>query len=836
MSSTTKAQAIPATPLWETRSRKPLPGGRVPGVDGSMWIYRLVPMSNIVDAKSVEAAVRAGGPISQTIEQLGSLVTGRALTRRLVKGQYREVHLLLVNIPTWFRAQPGTASEGYLNRAFAGQLVIRRRLLMGVKLHAATGDGSFRGFMDSVAETLVYGGSPISDFDKDYNELDAIFARSGFTVPTREDFALANSWWNHGSYADTPVLAHEEHMHIFRRMAAVHEAETVGLSPKDCPHWPDIPDEAAITFAAVEDFDLGYTDVADPRARWVPPLLDAGTRVVSVRGLVEPARVTRKELRAQQRRYRNDIQVAAEKGKMDRAEAAEKEAELKSLEDAYAADRAPATLVDVSVIVGIDGLPEDLSQVAPSSIVLNPMANRQAAAWHETMICSSVRANPHLHDLPSTTIAYSGLPALTTVGDADGALLGFTERDRQPVYISPTAASAGDSFPLMLTSAATGSGKTMLLLWLATQFSDLGRPVVIIDPKQDSDHSAVVEMKGGQVASFDELITADGALDPMRFSKSRAEGVQRAASMLSTVNPWGSVQRRQEHETQIANAIKFGSDQGAEATGQALKIAADAGIIPWEAVRPVFEMAESYPMFRATFGINPGTSALAVADGITLFKVGQSSFKRPSLADINNMAAADPLVRCSVNALFMMVNGSMSALAGRGGVLNIDESWMVERAAPDALEEIGRLARSMDVLPILYTQTPSGPVKLGLKGYMSRGLIGHIADEEEAAAGLEIFKANTPGLLNRVTATEYSTDYSSDGAVNWNSLKALQAPDPERPGKRTVLRGSVFYHSDLRGRIAPVEVLLPGEFLQLASTTPEDVAARRAELALRRAA
>lgn len=677
--------------------------------------------------------------------------------------------------------------------------------------------------MESAAETLAFGGTPASDFDRDFAEVDACLSRAGLGIPSLNDFMLANAWWNHGGPAGTPTLPHSEHLHYFRKASAVRDAERFGL--ESCEKWPAIPDQMAITFGSVEDFDLRYLPVEDTFSRWVPPLLDAGTRLVSIRGLVEPSRVTRFELRAQKRRYSNDIAEAAEKGKMDRAEREAREGELKSLEDSYARDEASATLVDTSIIVGVNGVIDDLSKVSPNSVVMNPMANRQPQAWHETMICSGIRANPHLHDLPTTTIAYSGIANLSVVGDRDGALLGFTERDRQPVYISPTAASAGDASPIMLAAAATGAGKSLVLLWLSHPWAMLKRPVVIIDPKTQSDHSAVVEMSGGQVASLDDFVRSDGALDPLRFSPNPDVGVQLAASMLSTVDPWGPYLRRQ-YETDIANAIRHGVNRGATATGEALNVALHDGIISEEIVRPVFKMAESYPMFRATFGIRPGTKPLSVAEGITLFQVGQSSFQLPPRSENFVLSDAEPMVRTSINAIRMMVRGSMMALTGRGGVLNIDEAWVVEKSSPDELEAIGRLARSQDVLPILYTQTPSGPIRLGLKGYMSRSMIGHISDEDEARAGLDLFGASSPDLLRRVMAPEFTAGSTEQGGLNWESLKALR-----NPTTGAYARGSVFYHVDLRGRIAPVEILLPPEFLRLASTTPAEVRKRKAAIA-----
>jgi len=44
------------------------------------------------------------------------------------------------------------------------------------------------------------------------------------------------------------------------------------------------------------------------------------------------------------------------------------------------------------------------------------------------------------------------------------------------------------------------------------------------------------------------------------------------------------------------------------------------------------------------------------------------------------------------------------------------------------------------------------------------------------------------------------------------------------PVTREVLRGAVFVYKDLHERAIPVEVVLPGEFLERASTNPADIA------------
>lgn len=1268
---------IPKTPLWETHARKPLSGGRVQGIDGSMWLYRTVPMGSVVDAKTIKDALKVATPLGLAFEELAQMATGRGLNRRMVQKTYRQFHVLTTNFPRWFSAPNDSPIGAYLNRAFSRKQVLDRRVMFGVRLVPTTGDGSVRSFMESAQQTLFEGGTPVSDYDKDYERASSALARAGLVIPTAEDFRAAEAWWNHGRNSDTPVLPHSEHLHFFRSMTSAETAQKEGL--EDCEPWLDVPDHMAVTFCSVSDFDIGYTEVTEPSLWWGPDMLGNGARVISIRGTVEPPAITRQELKSQRRRVRNDLAEAAEKGKTDRASQEEQEAELDSIERAYDVNKAamPPTLVDTSIVVGFAGVHRDITLLAPPSLDIHPMSNRQDAAWHETMLCSNVRANPYTHDLPATTVAYAGLPNLSVVGDKEGALLGFTQGDNQPAYLSATAASAGDAAPTLLVGAATGSGKalslatavptptghttmgeltvgdevlgrdgkpcrvthlspvrsdrpayvitfsdgqsvvadaehqwvvtdyktrqfaqwrtrhhasklpddtakvlaerleelaansapaavtvtdilrhlhanevtrwsqssqtalthaldfvdtpfdesgyrrlydlptalhalavrmtqtrahlsneqdaterrittiemvdegfkvvvgdrkasnfavavpeaaelpevelpiepyvlgvwlgdgdsdggrigsnatvlddsglsdqehvmsqfaayspvskdatrfgtrglttllrensllhnkhipvaylrssieqrlqllqglmdsdgciasdgkasftqkdpalfalvvelirslgikvnvfenetsypvpdgrkvtgtvhtatfrtslpvvtiprkarrlpptdtpksrqlyitsieqvdslpmrcitvdspdhtylvadfvptsnTLLLQWIAHQHALMGRPTVIIDPKVGSDLSPTVELTSGKVVSFDDFLSSDGGLDPLSLFPTPQMGIPLAASMLFRVNPWGD-ERRRTYEADIANGLRYGVERGATATGQALKMAYDAGVVPQEVVADVFKVAETYPMFRATFGMTPGNGGLSISNGITLFKVGKVNLELPPANTTIDVADMDAAMRQSVNIVRMLVRGSMLALAGRGGVLHMDEAWILERSAADELNEIGRLARSQNVLPILYTQTPTGPLNLGMSGYISRGLIGHISDSTQAEAGLQLFKAERDEVLERVTAPE---SLSNGAGLNHNSLKALFQPKEDKPDEREVVRGSVFYYSDLKQRFAPVEITLPAEFLADATTTPEEVARRVAEKARREA-
>lgn len=747
-------------------------------------------------------------------------MAARARTRYQAKRSYRETHALLINIPMLFQAPGNSPIRDYLNRNYGDRQVMRRELLFGVKLRDRIGGGSFKEAITSAVETFQYGGAPLSDFDSDAAEVSAAMERAGFSVPHIDQLHLADSWWNRGYAPGIPVMPHEEHMHYFATVTAARRAMEV--NPIDCSTWPVQENEHAITFATVSEFDLRYSDATSAVARWVTPLLDSNARVISIRAKVEPSQITREELRGQQRRYRADLEELAAQRKMDRAEILEREQELGQLEAAYAQGTAPATLMDTSVLIGFDGIIDDISKVEPNGLKLASMVNRQASAWHETMACSAVRANAYLQDLPSSTIAFSALPSISRVGDEMGALLGLTERDRQPVYFAAKAASSGDASPLTAVFSASGGGKTQLLQFMADQFHRMGTPQLIVNPKAGDSLRDALEPAGARVSTLDSFVTSDGVLDPIRIFDDPQMGVQKAVSMITTVNPYG--QNVSQYMTYIAYGINYGVSKGARASGQALKMAVDDGVIPKEIAEPVFRYASVYPMFRATFGMNPDAEVLKLSSGTTLIEVGETAFELPVQSwDRDISEHPDPTVRNSMNIIRMLIWGGMNALRHRGGAaIHFDESWVMEMGAAGDLDQVGRLARSWDVLPILYTQKPSLQRKIGLKGYFTRLLIGHIKDKDEVEAALDIAgQLENEEMRRRISTPRYM---SGGAGLNWDSLQHLPSPD----GKG-VLRGSVFYHVDMKNRVAPVEITLSEEFLRASSTRPEHVRQRREE-------
>jgi len=801
-------------PNWPTTVRGRLPGGRVLGTDGSMWAYWAVPLEPVSDAKTLLASLGPAEPILSMFEELSSMASVKIARRSAAKGSYRRVHMLLINVPDSYHLTGNDSLARYLNTEFADAEVQRRLLLFGVRLKASVGGGGgMRAAIDSVVETLVMASTPVSDFDQDFKMVSDAATRAGMRAPTDEEFRLAETWWSVNRNPSTAMVAHPGHLHIFDTIDAAQTAERSGA--EDCSTWPEIDDQYVLTMAAMQSLTLPFSSAAAPGARWADLLRHQGALAVSIRGLVEPAKVTRAELRKRRKQYTDDIEERYKNGKMERAEQESLLDELTAVEAAYA-EGGPPTLVDTAVTIALNGPHKDLYRNSDiSSYTLTEMAYRQSAAIGETWLASPILANPHLHDIPVHSIAYSGLPALSRVGDRTGAQLGLTQRDAQPSFISHIAASRGDSLPLLGVWGATGSGKTIVLLWIAHQWAKNRVPQVIFDPKPNSDLSAAVMASGGRVASLDSIISADGVLDPMRFADSPILGIEPTAAMIMSVNPWGS--KADDYYTPLMKALKTGINKGAVCTGQAMKLALEEGA-PREVIQPVLDLADTSPAFRACVGMNPDAPGLRVSDGITMIKVGNNPLNLPPAGMDRKLMT--PPQRAALNLIRQVTVGAMKALSGRDGVLHLDEAWTVLGSGQAEMEEIGRLARSMRVLPILYTQRCTDALNAGLTGYISRTIILPISDPDEAKAacllaGLE----PTPERMAAITARARVGD-----APNWASMRALRDPSTG-----DVLRGTIGIYSDLDDRSIPVEVRIPKSFLDLASTNPDDIERRLKE-------
>ncbi len=788
-------------------------------------------MGPIVDAKSPEAAVEMMEPINALASELAKIANISIGRRAVSKAGYREIHALLVNVPRYFEPEANHPLRSFLQQNFSNYALDYRVLLVGVRLKSRinTDRTVWRNTMESFIDSIRYGVIPLSEFDEDYALVSSIMRVAGFTEATETDFKVANAWWSPTSNPEVPMLVHPDHLHVFRSVEAARGVKK--FLDKDCATWPEGGETGyKLSFGTLQSFDLPTAAASDSRLRWASSLIQEQAVAISIRSLIEPVSVTRKELQMRKSHFISDVEDRVKANRMERAEQIELVERIGEAEEAYALGGGYPLLAETTITAAFAG-DFTSSDFASYGLTVLPMYNRQEKALADTMLCSNVRANPYKLELPSSFLAASGISSLSIVGDKAGALVGFTELDRQTAFISPTDASEQDALPIVLVVGQTGSGKSMLMLWLAAQFSQINQrgynnqlvktPVVVIDPKPYSDHSYVTQAYGGTVYSLDDLLTADGPLDPLRFSQNPAENINIALSNLLTINPWGS--SISDIETPLAHALHYGVQQGARCIGDALTRALQDGEASKTLVEPVIRLAESLPMFRACVGINSQSLPISISEGITLIKVGNSSITLPS-PGVPFSEIRQP-EKIGLVLVRMMVFGSANAVSGRGGVVMLDEAWVFLGAGRNEMDRLGRLARSQNVLPILFTQKVSDALDAKLEGYISRGIILPISDQEEAKAACRLFKLEpTTERIDRITAPDRIGGNTAllAGSPNTNSMRALRDPDTG-----DVIRGTIGIYCDLAGRAVPVEIALPPDFLKAASTRPSEIRERR---------
>lgn len=463
-------------PLYPDQIKMVLSGGRILTHTNAMWVIRKVPLTPVVDAKDSRRIMEAGMPIWDLQSKLAPLANTATGRRQFAKGSYRNIRYLAVNVPGRYQPPPNSPIASHLKSDYPNVDVERRLLTAAVQLRpslARKGKNALQSAIESVTEMLDPESLPLADYELDYDLIDRIMRESGCVelgtdTFGRSEFNLARAWWNFGENPSIPMMVHADHIHFFKTTRAAKTARLLEDRAKElgeaveCADW-NIPDSYAVTYASVASLELPFIEHDMTSAQWVVELFNTGARAVSISGQVEPAKITRKELERKKKTYAHEVEELYSQRQMTKAEQDEKLGALEEMEAIYATGGGQPTLTNASIVVALDGQVGDVSRELPESVTttLGSLLGRQQAAFVETQLGSPIQAAPQRHDLPASSVAMSGIVNLSTVGDKDGALLGFTEHDRQPAYVHPMGASVGDAEPFLVVLGATGSGKSV---------------------------------------------------------------------------------------------------------------------------------------------------------------------------------------------------------------------------------------------------------------------------------------------------------------------------------------------------------------------------------------
>jgi hypothetical protein len=822
-----------------------LGAGFIRTVNDDAWLYYSMPSQpSVTDAASWEERVRAARPAMAVMRRLAELAPNTAfLNRKAKKGMYREMHILAIGTPIPYVPSRtlDEASRMRLDDDYGRMAVHDRFTLLGVRLK--TGGDKRKGLWHKVAGVLESArtddgaGIPDTAFAADRGIIADILSSAGCVPPTEAMMRRALAWWQTDLQPETaPLMVEHEHMHVFPNFKAARLAEDYRDTRIDCGTWTRrIRFSYPMTIVSLGALPFnGQDESATTDSSWGARLMcgasggGEGALAVSIRGLVEPGEATRQQIDRDKERTLDKVEKQYAEGHKTNLKVAR---ELEGADSVYQEDGRPRpTLIDTHVHAAIPRIVERAEQMSyPGEVRLNP--ERQDAAFQDMMIGSTVSWNPSPVYWPSPILAYAGLNGISVAGedtgagrqsDLPGALLGFTEADRQPVYCSPFASRFRHVPPYLVVIGDTGSGKTRVLLHLAAQWGRLpdpdhpGRtiPLVFADPKPNSDDfGPFVASMGGRILRLDSP-DAEGILDPFRCMAGGEEMRNTAVEMISQMVGESDIDR--VTQSALMSIIGYGERHGADCTGEAVKMAHDAFMAKTDGGEVSPRVEEIYPalerqamtsqIFRLIYGRRHGGIKLSVAAGMTLLSAGTLDI----VAGKQGQSVVSVVQRWAVRMMFL---GASSSIMGRNGVVVMDESWAMlgDPFGVSVAQRAGRLARAQHYQPVLASQKIDEFVDAGLSEYISRGIIlatsakneGESGNPSQAQAACRLLDQPLDGRLHSRMKEAKVLDEQSN-RPNYESLYALFDPDSGR-----LVRGTVPYYVGLDGTAIPVEVRVP---------------------------
>lgn len=750
------------------------------GHNSEVWLYRELPVSPITWEDSHQK-LSVERPLDDMLHELAATSRDTGGLRTLSKA--REVHLLAITWETDSRVPHGTPER---LKEFINELlyftVPARAVLVGVKLWSSmVSDKSILEQAKSrMTSAIGENGPAIDQFEADRKIVTEILERNGGHVPSRATISQMESWYNHGNGSDVTVFETEEVLMI--------GPERIEMAAVMAFNEPKM-------YAPNEQWGLTAQTHASP------------VTVASVRGSLEPSGVSRNRLRRSQRKVLNQIDEEEASGDIERHEQSVTLDLAQEAERFILTNREPL-VSNCSIVLGrrveqdvFETYVDELRNV--HSIEVKPLPHRQMAALEETLPTSSRRVNPFPQDLSIGMLAYAGFQGFSTLGDRKGAYLGLVDPDYVPFFLDFLGAPLNNRPPGLLIAGDPGSGKTFLASLIAIQATLAGLQTIFVNPKPSDSLAPMAEYAGGKVVRLTEIEREGGFFDPFRFVPRTPEGAQIAADIasqhiLAVLGSRGvaGLGFSQEQEIALIAGLREGAARGARCVAEALTA------VPDPRVQLLVQQQAADPLFRLGISLVP-VEPYRSDQGMLLVE-----FDRPLDIPEKGISPSEytRTQRLAIAAVRLVTRASLEILAAsKGGVLIVDEAWMYLQSSEGlaALQSLGRMGRSQNILPVFATQRVDDLLREGadMEGYLSRVFALQLADEREAKAAL------------RLVGLE-----ATPGRINWLKQAGPRRQEGGRPG-----RAAMGLHRDLQGRHAAVLFGPVPEHVRLAiSTNPED--------------
>lgn len=843
--------------------------------DRTVWLYAKIPWTSaLLDGAGDSKRKEAEQSFMAFFDGLAGEVSVAGMRYRdLLKSEYREFHLLTGSMPIPYRPPVMQQDDlkSYQAYYYRNLNVCKQFAVIGVPLKLG-GEAGRKGRKQSLLRkvttkfnqlsfSMANGYAMFEEYLPDAHRIERIMLNAGlipFTIMEESEreqlVAMMETWWvSRASASALPIIAENDHLHFFPNSKVCQNAKRLYDEGIDCDQWNiDSEYPASICFARTTQF--AQSDITDPSNLWIAKLMEVATAGganavgTSIRGKVEPGKVTADTIRRNARTIDENIKERYQHGREASADMTDLKYRLDYKKAIYNSPEMPPSIIDLSVATCVAGnaqiAVDSLQNIQNFEFTNLTTANEQLMAFKSMQACSPVRMTPYEIHWSATCVAGGGVSSFAKAGDDTGALVGLTEANRQPVYVGTTTVQDKDTRPGILVIGETGSGKSMLLVSLFLQWmlidsrSGKGKtPCILVNPKEGNDFEDAVLSRNGTVLRMDSDI-ADGTFDPYNVLRSEEEAKDMAAIMISDIlKPDGDT----SYELTVKAMLDYGYKKGGRCCGTILyKAATDFRALQQARKDPsqynlypdtldVFKLitmsVNTNQSLRLIFGTNDNVAPLRVSQNLTLINAGDRSMI-PEPGAENTVTG-----RIQRWVLRMIVFGAGAAVSERDGMVGIDEAWAIlgEDKGAAKVNEWMRTARSRRFTPVFASQKVKEFINAGMTGGIGRAFLLALDDpiqDSPARDALRLLQIEDSG--NRIRSRMSMGDTKENDEPNWAGMRRLRIKDKET-GKDKTIRGAVAYFKDSSKQPVPVEVIIPPDLLKEISTTATDKIRREEE-------
>lgn len=708
--------------FWETPWKWRTDDGIYFGRSKDAWIYREFPLNPLTWEDPV-TRISSGDTLNRLLMEFG--YSSKDFGGGIASLSYnREIHIISL---TW-EDSPQISRDitpelrEYLISTL-DFLLPRRSVLIGIKLKSSLtrniskkSQNSIKNIVKNLATNILQEDVPSVDpYQDDINFCEDIFRRNGCYVPKNDVMKQLESWYNNGK----------------GQAVEIYEAKDVIYIDGE---------EKKIELAALQKFNrpINYA----PNFEWMLSATShrSGTKVISIRGELEPSTVTRARSRRSQRKLLGQMEEERATQDLEKLEDTELFNLAQTVENFFVNNPEPlltncsivmARLEDDSDETYIDELRNNFS------IDVTPLIHRQMPALEETLPCSKIRVNPFIQDLSVGMISYGGIQGFSNLGDEKGILLGLVDPDFTACWLDINAAPRMNKPPAMGIFGDPGSGKTFAAQLIAAQAKMNNHQVIFLNPKPHGTLSPFADFVGGKVIKMSELESKPGFFDPFKFAPPNIAAEIATSFILSVLGNIGvaGYGLTPDQEMELGAAMKKAASVGVKCVGDALKFIEDIRIR-----KQIYNAAKTYSLFSLGISDSSQNNSYEQFNGLVLIEFD----RKPALPDTSKPVSSYTIEeRVALAAIRLVTKASMEILAkSGGGVFILDEAWtfLSSRDGISTIQQMGREGRSLNLLPIFITQRVADLIKEGIdmESYISRALVMKLTDENEARAALKL--------------------------------------------------------------------------------------------------